>query len=189
MDDSPEAAQMLSDQIERKINSVRINIDQLQDNLDDMVSASHFGGVMLKFLPDIERLSALPTGPAFAFDMILVLSGNMNAHGNGGESGDPADLSARRDFNIKVDSAMVEVLRRRFADKGDDWSILKEVKKIEKTAAALKQYGVAPYFPKSLDLMRREIEYRGASGPLPQQHQQGSPVVNQQPSSQPPRYH
>jgi hypothetical protein len=100
---------------------------------------------MTKFLPDISRLAGLATGPRFAFDLILKLGGNLNSHG-GLETSDPGDLAARRDFYAKLDAAMVDVVRRRFAE-NEDWPVGREIKRIEKTAAYLRNFGVEPYFP------------------------------------------
>jgi hypothetical protein len=125
---------------------------------------------MTKFLPDIARLSGLQTGPRFAFDLILKLGGNLNSHG-GLDTSDAADLAARRDFYAKLDTAMVDVVRRRFQE-NEEWPVSREIKRIEKTAAYLRNFGVEPYFPATLDAMRREVDFRGAgpgtsSGAIP----------------------
>lgn len=62
---------------------------------------------------------------------------------------------------------MVDVVGRRFEEEGEEsagWNVGREIKRIEKTAAYLRNFGVEPYFPRTLDAMRRETEYR-ASGP------------------------
>ncbi|KAF2403393.1 hypothetical protein EJ06DRAFT_546662 [Trichodelitschia bisporula] len=162
MDAQPDAATTLNAQLDRKITIVNFDLHRLQDDLNDSISTAHFASAMTKFLPDISRLSALPGGGAkFGFDLILKLGGNLNSHG-GLDSGDPADLSARRDFYAQLDQAMVEVVRRRFQD-GEDWPVGREIKRIEKTAAYLRNFGVEPYFPATLDAMRREVDYRGAA--------------------------
>jgi len=133
---------------------------------------------MSKFLPDIARLAALPTGPRYAFDLILKLGGNLNSHG-GLDTSDETDITARRDFYAKLDTAMVDVVRRRFSE-NEDWPVQREIKRIEKTAAYLKNFGVEPYFPTTLDAMRREMEYRGGAT--------AAPAPLQPHGSSPPRY-
>ena len=164
MDSSSDAASILNAQLDRKITIVNFDLHRLQDDLNDSISSSHFASAMLKFLPDIDRLSSLPTGPRHAFDLILKLGGNLNSHG-GLDSGDPADVQARRDFYAQLDTAMVDVVRRRVHE-NEDWPVMREIKRIDKTAAHLKIYGIEPYFPKTLDCMRGELEYRnsGSSG-------------------------
>lgn len=168
MDAQPDAAQTLNAQLDRKITIVNFDLHRLQDDLNDSISSSHFASAMTKFLPDIARLSALTTGPRFAFDLILKLGGNLNSHG-GLDSHDPADISARRDFYAKLDQAMVEVVNRRFQE-NEEWPVSREIKRIEKTAAYLRNFGVEPYFPSTLDAMRREVDYRQAGPPPPQAH-------------------
>ena len=96
-----DAAVTLNAQLDRKITIVNFDLHRLQDDLNDSISAAHFASAMLKFLPDIERLSVLPAGPRHAFDLILKLGGNLNSHG-GLDSGDPADVTARRDRSESV---------------------------------------------------------------------------------------
>lgn len=183
---TPDAALTLNAQLDRKITIVNFDLHRLQDDLNDSISATHFASAMLKFLPDIQRLALLPTGPRHAFDLVLKLGGNLNSHG-GLDSGDPEDLGSRRDFYGKLDTAMVEVVRRRFGE-GEEWAVQREIKRIEKTASYLRTFGVEPYFPATLDLMRREIEFQGTnSGAALAGQANGNGVPNGQ--GTPPRYH
>lgn len=174
---TPDAAIALNAQLDRKITIVNFDLHRLQDDLNDSISSSHFASAMLKFLPDIQRLALLPQGPRHAFDLVLKLGGNLNSHG-AIDSADPADIAARRDFYQRLDTAMVDVVTRRFGE-GEDWNVQREVKRIEKTASYLKTYGVEPYFPQTLEMMKRELEFQ------PQQHT-GAPANGQ---GTPPRYH
>ncbi|KAF2091950.1 hypothetical protein K490DRAFT_31043 [Saccharata proteae CBS 121410] len=152
----PSAATTLNAQLDRKITIVNFDLHRLQDDLNDSISAAHFASAMSKFLPDIARLASLPTGSKHAFDLVLKLGGNLNSH-VGLDQGEPEDIAARRDFYGKLDVAMVEVVRRRFAEEGEDWPVQREIKRIEKTAAFLRNYGVEPYFPSTLDVMERKV--------------------------------
>ena len=181
---TPDAAPTLNAQLDRKITIVNFDLHRLQDDLNDSISSAHFASAMLKFLPDIQRLSHIPTGPRHAFDLVLKLGGNLNSHG-GLDSGDQTDLAARSDFYAQLDAAMVEVVRRRFGE-NEDWNVQREIKRIEKTASYLRTFGVEPYFPATLDLMRREVDFHqgrnsGAGMPL------NGNMTNGQGS--PPRYH
>ncbi|KAF4308079.1 hypothetical protein GTA08_BOTSDO03691 [Botryosphaeria dothidea] len=153
--DDPAAAGTLNAQLDRKITIVNFDLHRLQDDLNDSISASHFASAMAKFLPDIARLASLRTGPRYAFDLILKLGGNLNSHG-GLDTGDAEDIAARRDFYGRLDQAMVDVVRRRF-DEGEDWPVQREIKRIEKTAAYLRNFGVEPYFPSTLHLMESKL--------------------------------
>ncbi|KAF2672710.1 hypothetical protein BT63DRAFT_134172 [Microthyrium microscopicum] len=181
MDAQPESAAALNAQLDRKITIVNFDLHRLQDDLNDSISSSHFASAMSKFLPDISRLSALPSGARCAFDLILKLGGNLNSHGGVDPATNTpeaqADLAARREFYAKLDTAMVDVVRRRFQD-GEDWPVQREIKRIEKTAAYLKNFGIEPYFPGTLDAMRREVEFRHAAP-------QGGPPP---PAGSPPKY-
>ncbi|KAH7382468.1 hypothetical protein DE146DRAFT_228166 [Phaeosphaeria sp. MPI-PUGE-AT-0046c] len=172
---TPDAAVALNAQLDRKITIVNFDLHRLQDDLNDSISSSHFASAMLKFLPDIQRLALLPQGPRHAFDLVLKLGGNLNSHG-GIDSADASDIAARRDFYARLDSAMVDVVTRRFGE-GEEWSVQREIKRIEKTASYLKTYGVEPYFPQTLETMKRELEYQPQSNGVP--NGQGTP----------PRYH
>lgn len=182
---TPDAAVTLNAQLDRKITIVNFDLHRLQDDLNDSISSSHFASAMLKFLPDIQRLSLLPTGPRHAFDLVLKLGGNLNSHG-GLDSSDASDLAARRDFYGRLDAAMVEVVRRRFGE-GEDWNVQREIKRIEKTATYLRTFGVEPYFPATLDLMRREMDFQGRNSGA---GLGGQPNPNGIPNGQgtPPRY-
>jgi hypothetical protein len=176
----PDAASTLNAQLDRKITIVNFDLHRLQDDLNDSISAAHFAAAMAKFLPDISRLSSLPTGPRYAFDLILKLGGNLNSHGGvealastpgtaGAADANPeiqTERKSRRDFYAQLDRAMVEVVRRRFAE-GEEWMVGREIKRIEKTAAYLRNYNIEPYFPITLDTMKREMEFRGNGGPPP----------------------
>lgn len=146
-------AATLNAQLDRKITIVNFDLHRLQDDLNDSLPTPSFSACMLKFLPDISRLSALPSGPKYAFDLLLKLGGNLNSHG-GVESGDEDDLRERRSFYARLDDAMVEIVRGRFREEGEGWGIAREIKRIEKTGAYLRQWGVEPYFPRTLDAMR-----------------------------------
>lgn len=169
MDAQTNSAENLNAQLDRKITIVNFDLHRLQDDLNDSISASHFASAMSKFLPDIARLSTLPTGSRFAFDLVLKLGGNLNMHG-GLDSGDPDDLAARRAFYARLDESMVDVVRRRFGE-GEEWAVQREIKRIEKTGAHLKNYGIDPYFPNTLEVMRRNVHYQnGATGTPPSYH-------------------
>ncbi|KAK4908880.1 hypothetical protein LTR28_000252 [Elasticomyces elasticus] len=155
------AAQTLNAQLDRKITIVNFDLHRLQDDLNDSISTSHFSAAMLKFLPDIARLSNLISGPRHAFDLLLKLGGNLNSHG-GLESGDGDDLAERRAFYARLDDAMVDVVRGRFREEGaDGWQVAREVKRIEKTGAYLRNWGVEPYFPRTLEVMREALDRVG----------------------------
>ncbi|KAI4627642.1 uncharacterized protein J4E87_004206 [Alternaria ethzedia] len=153
-----DAAPTLNAQLDRKITIVNFDLHRLQDDLNDSISSSHFASAMLKFLPDIQRLTLLPSGPRYAFDLILKLGGNLNSHG-GIDSADAGDIAARRDFYNRLDETMVDVVQRRFGE-GEGWDVKREIKRIEKTASYLKTYGVEPYFPSTLEMMKREMEFQ-----------------------------
>ena len=180
---TPDSAVTLNAQLDRKITIVNFDLHRLQDDLNDSISSAHFASAMLKFIPDIQRLSLLPAGPRHAFDLVLKLGGNLNSHG-GLDSGDTTDIAARRDFYGTLDAAMVEIVQRRFGE-GEDWNVQREIKRIEKTATYLRTYRIEPYFPQTLDLMRRELDFQGQGGPG------GPPQSNNVPNGQgtPPRYH
>lgn len=161
MDSGSDAASILNAQLDRKITIVNFDLHRLQDDLNEAMPVAHFASAMLKFLPDVDRLAALPAGPRFAFDLLLKLGGNVNSHG-GLDNAEPADGAARRDFYARLDDAMVDVVRRRMRQ-NEDWPVLREVRRIEKTAAYLKTYGIEPYFPTAIDCMRSEADSRAAA--------------------------
>ena len=163
----------LNAQLDRKITIVNFDLHRLQDDLNDSISSAHFASAMLKFLPDIQRLALLPQGPRHAFDLVLKLGGKLNSHG-GLDSGDEDDLAALSVFYGRLDAAMVDVVSRRFGE-GEEWNVQREIKRIEKTAQYLSTYGIKPYFPQTLDVMRRETEHRGYQATNGTQPTSGSP--------------
>lgn len=194
MDAMPAAAPALNAQLDRKITIVNFDLHRLQDDLNDSISSAHFAAAMEKFLPDIRRLAALPSGPRHAFELVVKLVGNLNSHGgleasapsaprHGGnperrnddhdeEDDDTAgpsaraideDRRARQAFYERMDAELAAVVARRSAE-GEDWPVSREVKRLEKNAAYLKSLGIEPYFPRALDVMRREAQYRDVGG-------------------------
>jgi len=192
MDAMPAAASALNAQLDRKITIVNFDLHRLQDDLNDSISSAHFAAAMAKFLPDIRRLAALPSGPRHAFELIVKLVGNLNSHGgleasapsaprHGGnpderidehdddDSAGPSaraideDRRARQTFYERMDTELAAVVARRSAE-GEDWPVSREVKRLEKNAAYLKSLGIEPYFPRALDVMRREAQYRDMGG-------------------------
>jgi hypothetical protein len=180
MDAQQDSATALNAQLDRKITIVNFDLHRLQDDLNDSISSAHFASAMSKFLPDVSRLAALPSGPHYAFDLVLKLGGNLNSHGTLDPSSNTAeaasDLAARRDFYGRLDTAMVDIVKRRFQE-GEEWPVQREIKRIEKTAAYLRNFGIEPYFPATLDEMHKEIEFRHAApggvpaaAPMPPNH-------------------
>lgn len=118
---------------------------------------------MGKFLPDIQRLAALPGGPHYAYDLLIKLVGNLNSHGgidrdNTGSATDAEledDRRARADFGDRMDEELVDVVRRRNAE-GEQWDVQKEVRRFERNAAYLKNIGFESYFPRTLEVLKRE---------------------------------
>ncbi|OQO02608.1 hypothetical protein B0A48_12136 [Cryoendolithus antarcticus] len=147
------AASTLNAQLDRKITIVNFDLHRLQDDLNDSLPTPSFSACMLKFLPDITRLSSLPSGPRYAFDLLLKLGGNLNSHG-GLEAGDQEDIAERTAFYARLDGAMEGVVQGRFREEGDSWGVQREIKRIEKTGAYLRNWGVEPYFPRTLSVMR-----------------------------------
>ena len=47
-------------------------------------------------------------------------------------------------------------------EEGDGWGVQREIKRIEKTGAYLRNWGVEPYFPRTLGVMREGAEQTGA---------------------------
>jgi hypothetical protein len=158
------AAATLNAQLDRKITIVNFDLHRLQDDLNDSLPTPSFSACMLKFLPDIARLSSLPSGPRYAFDLLLKLGGNLNSHG-GLETGDEEDLAERRSFYARLDEAMVDVVRGRFKEEGESWGVGREIKRIEKTGAYLRNWGVEPYFPRTLEVMRMESSAGAVAAP------------------------
>ncbi|GIZ43020.1 hypothetical protein CKM354_000626500 [Cercospora kikuchii] len=163
------AAATLNAQLDRKITIVNFDLHRLQDDLNDSLPTPSFSACMLKFLPDISRLSSLPSGPRYAFDLLLKLGGNLNSHG-GLENGDEEDIMERKAFYGRLDEAMVDVVKGRFREEGDSWGVQREIKRIEKTGAYLRNWGVEPYFPQTLEVMRD-----GGHGGMPTSSAQAMP--------------
>lgn len=168
MDRAPDAAQTLNAQLDRKITIINFDLHRLQDDLNETISSTLFVSAMVKTLPDIERLASLPAGSRMAYDLVLKLAGNLTSH----EDFDTAshqEAEARQDFYLKLDNIMAEIVRRRFQD-GEDIQIPRELKRMDKTGAYLKSQGVVQYFPKTQELMRRELDFRSTGMP-PNYHQ------------------
>lgn len=123
---------------------------------------------MGKFLPDVQRLASLPGGPRYAYDLIIKLVGNLNSHGGVDREGGGAteqeiqeDQHARAEFGDRMDEELIDVVKRRVAD-GESWDVQKEVRRFERNAAYLKNIGFESYFPKTLDVLKREAGGSGA---------------------------
>ncbi len=161
MDSQPDSAQTLNFQLDRKMTMVNYDLHRLQDALNDSLSPSYFVQALTTLLPDLERLAALPGGAKFAFELVIKLGGNLNSHG-----GAPSTPDDSLEFYERLDETMVDVIRLRLEQRGEEWQVMRDVKRIEKTGAYLRSYnGVTAYFPRSLKLMMQEVNLRsGGNG-------------------------
>ncbi|KAL8819362.1 MAG: hypothetical protein Q9191_007750 [Dirinaria sp. TL-2023a] len=162
----PSSAQTLNYHIDRKMTVLNGDLHRLQDSLTTHLPTSTFATTLLSLLPPISELSTLPTGAALAFELIIKLGGNLNSHGGDDGWNNEADQTSRAQFYSKLDDAMVDVIRQRLSQAGQEeppWVVGRDVKRLEKTGAFLKsKIGLQSYFPRSLDVMRYEAK-RGES--------------------------
>lgn len=181
MDSTPGAAEALNTQLDRKITIVNFDLHRLQDDLNDSISSAHFAASMIKFIPDIQRLSNIPTGPRYAYDLIIKLVGNLNSHGGveaNREMANDAEIAedsrARQDFYERMDHELIEVVHKR-AQEGENWDVQKEIRRFERNAAFLKNLGIDTYFPHALDTMKQEASGGYSAGGAAQSGQTSSP--------------
>ncbi len=159
MDAQPDSAQTLNFQLDRKMTMVNYDLHRLQDALNDSLAPSYFVQALTTLLPDLERLAALAQGAKFAFELVIKLGGNLNSHG-----GAPSTPDDSLEFYERLDETMVDVIRQRLGQ-GEEWQIMRDVKRIEKTGAYLRSYnGVTSYFPRSLKVMMHEVNMRNGGG-------------------------
>lgn len=168
------AAESLNSQLDRKITIVNFDLHRLQDDLNDSISSSHFASSMAKFLPDIQRLASLPSGPKYAYDLIIKLVGNLNSHGGveasrdgnteGMEQEIEDDRRSRQEFYERMDDELIDVIRLRGSE-GENWDVQREVRRLERNQAYLKNVGIDYYFPRALDTLRRTANAGDATSP------------------------
>ena len=162
----PSSAQTLHYHIDRKMTVLNGDLHRLQDSLTTHLPTSTFATTLSSLLPPISELSTLPTGAALAFELIIKLGGNLNSHGGDDGWNNEADQASRAQFYAKLDDTMVDVIRQRLSQAGQEeppWVVARDVKRLEKTGTFLKsKIGLQSYFPRSLDVMRYEAK-RGDS--------------------------
>ncbi|CAF9914972.1 MAG: hypothetical protein GOMPHAMPRED_008344 [Gomphillus americanus] len=162
---SPVAASTLATQLDRKMTMINFSLHHLADSLPNPIPASTVTDTLSTLLPKISYLSTLPTGPAFAFESLIKLAGNLNSHNSGEET--DRDHNTIAEFYTALDDAMEMVVRKRLAAvaEGDEhWEVAKDVRRLEKTATFLrKEMNVRNYFLRSLDVMRGN-DLRGLGG-------------------------
>jgi hypothetical protein len=165
MNSDPAAAQTLNYHLDRKMTVLNHDLHRLQDSLSSHLPTSTFATTLETLLPPIETLSALPGGPSLAFELVIKLGGNLNSHEGDEGWNNEADASCRAAFYGRLDDCMVDVIRLRLSQRGEDppWMITKDVRRLEKTGAFLKsKIGLQAYFPRSLEVMQCEVK-RGES--------------------------
>ncbi|KAI4152114.1 MAG: hypothetical protein LQ340_003099 [Diploschistes diacapsis] len=155
---SPVAASTLATQLDRKMTMINFSLHHLADSLPTPIPASTVTATLATLLPKITYLSTLPTGPAFAFESLIKLAGNLNSHNSGEET--EVDRSTIADFYTDLDDAMVGVVGKRVvavAEGEDAWEVTRDIRRLEKTAVFLqKEMGVRNYFLRSRETMRGE---------------------------------
>ncbi|CAF9933116.1 MAG: hypothetical protein ALECFALPRED_005481 [Alectoria fallacina] len=165
MNSDPTSAQTLNYQLDRKMTVLNHDLHRLQDSLSSHLPTATFASTLAQLIPSIEDLSALPGGPALAFELIIKLGGNLNSHGGDEGWNNDADASSRAEFYNRLDDCMLDIVRLRLAPaSGEDppWQVGRDIKRLEKTGAFLRtKLGLQTYFPRSLELMKRG-ESRGA---------------------------
>lgn len=166
MNVDPSSAQTLNYHIDRKMTVLNGDLHRLQDSLTTHLPTSTFSTTLLTLLPPIEDLSKLPNGAALAFELLIKLGGNLNSHGGDDGWNNDADQASRANFYARLDDAMVDVIRQRLSQAGQEeppWVVGRDVKRLEKTGGFLRsKIGLQSYFPRSLDVMRYEVK-RGES--------------------------
>lgn len=154
--DKQTAAKALSAQLDRKITIVNFDMHRLQDDLNKALPLAHFSACMLSFLKDVERLSNLAGGPAYACDLVCKLGANVNSH----EDNSTEDERVRCDFYDKLDDAMVKAIRKRIDTEGHRWDMphLQKVlnKFITLSDGKLHRTGAKDYYKRSLALLADE---------------------------------
>lgn len=178
MNTDPSAAQTLNYHIDRKMTVLNHDLHRLQDSLSSHLPTSTFATTLETLLPSIESLSALPSGPPLAFELIIKLGGNLNSHGGDEGWNNEADRASRAAFYARLDEVMVDIIRQRLEMKGAEdpsWTVFKDVKRLEKTGNFLKQkIGLQQYFPRSVERMQFEVNRQ--EGKRPDSRHVGSPI-------------
>ena len=155
-ENSPVAASTLATQLDRKMTMINFSLHHLADSLPTPIPATTVTNTLSTLLPKISYLSTLHTGPAFAFESLIKLAGNLNSHNSGEET--ESDRATIADFYSDLDDTMVGVVGKRVvavAEGEESWDVTKDIRRLEKTAAFLrKEMGVRNYFLRSLETMR-----------------------------------
>ena len=153
---SPVAASTLATQLDRKMTMLNYSLHNLADSVTTPLPSSTVTNTLSTLLPKITYLSTLPAGPAFAFESLIKLAGNLNSHNSGEET--DVDRATVAEFYNHLDDVMVSVAGKRMAgitEGEEDWDVIRDVRRLEKTAAFLKkEMGVRNYFLRSLEVMR-----------------------------------
>ena len=162
---SPVAASTLATQLDRKMTMINFSLHHLADSLPTPIPASTVTTTLGTLLPKITYLSTLPTGPAFAFESLIKLAGNLNSHNSGEET--EVDRATIADFYNDLDDAMVGVAGKRvvaIAEGEETWDTTRDIRRLEKTAVFLqKEMGVRNYFLRSREVMRGEGSRMGGN--------------------------
>ena len=155
---SPVAASTLATQLDRKMTMINFNLHHLADSLPSPIPASTVTTTLQALIPKIIYLSTLPTGPAFAFESLIKLAGNVNSHNSGEET--EVDRATIAEFYNDLDDAMVGVVNKRMVavnDGEETWDVSRDIRRLEKTAVFLqKEMGVRNYFLRSRETMRAD---------------------------------
>ena len=102
----------------------------------------------------------------------MKIVGNLTAHGGhemdhgeGSEDREDIELNrrARESFFIKFDNELASIIRNR-EDEGETWNVDRELKRLQKNEHYLKEMGLGPYFPRSIELMRGIVGHGGGGG-------------------------
>lgn len=157
IDSTPDAAEQLYRAIDRKVTIVNFDLHRLQDDLGESISLTYFGTCMMKMAPELHRLARLPHGASFAHEQIIKLVGNLTNHLSSGMGENKTseqmeeDRHAQEDFFHRIDEVLLDVTKQR----EPGWNVGREVKRMEKNAEYLKDMGIGPYFPRTIQLMRQ----------------------------------
>lgn len=138
------------------------DLHRLTDSLAAPLPTSTLTWTLSTLLPSTTHLASLPAGPPLAFELLIKLAGNLNSHTTGEES--LVDNKSIADFYTKLDTDMVDVIRRRLehntnGEESPEWVIGRDVKRLEKTGTFLRsEMGLENYFVRSLEVLRYEVK-------------------------------
>ncbi|KAI9092844.1 hypothetical protein DFS34DRAFT_277268, partial [Phlyctochytrium arcticum] len=131
-----------------------MDLDELGDatTMSDLtgITNNELSAAVCKYIPGIRKIMAIKDADALSSAHDLITSARILSYVEEGDGGDGGD----RPSDEKLDKLLSSLINRRFKS-GEVWDWDKELSELKDQAGVMRDYGIEPFFPLSIEALER----------------------------------